>query len=54
MPYEVTGEDGQSIPPRLQCEVERALQRLALVDEQMTVTEAERDRRSISTGPTGS
>ena len=39
----VTG-DGQCIPPRLQCEVERELQRLALVDEQLAITEAERDQ----------
>ena len=39
----VTG-DGRSIPPRLKCEMERELQRLALVDEQLAITESERDQ----------
>jgi transposase len=39
----VTG-DGHVIPPRLKCEVERELQRLALVDEQLAITEVERDQ----------
>jgi len=39
----VTG-DGRCIPPRLKSEVERELQRLALVDEQLAIAEAERDQ----------
>ncbi len=39
----VTG-DGKCIPPRLKREVERELQRLALVDEQLAIIESERDQ----------
>ena len=42
----VTG-DGKCIPPRLERELERELQRLALIDEQLAVIEPERDQAAI-------
>ena len=42
----VTG-DGKCIPPRLERELERELQRLALIDEQLAVIETERDQAAI-------
>ena len=45
---EFVGGDGERIAPRLRSELERELQRLALVDEQLTEIEAERDQATAS------